>query len=130
MTRILIVDDDPHIVEMLSEALSATGYDVASATHSLRAFDRAKEFRPDLILMDIMMPYLDGVDQVELLTLDSDLSQIPIIVITANPRAAQQRLHPDLKTRHRAVVGMLEKPFSVATLVGTIESALGRAAAG
>ena len=117
MTRVLIVDDDPHIVEMLTEALTATGYEVASATHSLRAFDRAKEFRPDVILMDLMMPYLDGVDQVELLSMDSHLARVPVVVITANPRAASRRTQP----RHESIVARLEKPFSVDELLTTIE---------
>jgi CheY-like chemotaxis protein len=62
-SRILIVDDDPLIVRMLSDVLTDEGYEVTTATQSLRAFDRAKESQPDLILMDIMMPYLDGQDQ-------------------------------------------------------------------
>ena len=117
VTRVLIVDDDPHIVEMLTEALTASGYEVASATHSLRAYDRAKEFRPDVILMDLMMPYLDGVDQVELLSLDAALAHVPIVVITANPRGVDRRVQP----RHQSIVARLEKPFSVEQLLDTIE---------
>jgi CheY-like chemotaxis protein len=120
MSRILIVDDDPHIVEMLTEALDVHGYEVATATHSLRAYDRAKEFRPDVILMDIMMPYLDGLDQVELLSFDADLAQIPVIVITANPRAAQRRT----QTRHKSIVASLEKPFPIEDLIAAIERVL------
>ena len=122
MARILIVDDDPHIVEMLTEALTASGYEVASVTHSLRAFDHAKEFRPHLILMDLMMPYLDGVDQVELLSMDSTLSATPVIAITANPRGLDRRVQP----RHSTVVARLEKPFSVDQLLDTIEGFLPR----
>ena len=120
MTRVLIVDDDPHIVEMLTEALTASGYEVASATHSLRAYDRAKEFRPDVILMDLMMPYLDGVDQVELLSMDAGLAHVPIVVITANPRGIERRVQP----RHRSIVARLEKPFTVEQLLDTIERVL------
>src|SRR5688572_23146085 len=75
--RILIVDDDPTIVQLLSDVLTDAGYEVAAATQSLRAFDRAKEFGPDLILMDIMMPYLDGLDQLRLFSLDRDLKEVP-----------------------------------------------------
>ena len=120
MTRVLIVDDDPHIVEMLTEALTASGYEVASATHSLRAFDRAKEFRPDVILMDLMMPYLDGVDQVELLAMDSALAGIPVIAISANPRGLERRV----QARHHMVVARLEKPFTIDQLLSTMERAM------
>ena len=125
MTRILVVDDDPHIVEMLTEALREHGYEVGSATQSLRAFDRAKEFRPDLILMDIMMPYLNGLDQVELLRMDSDLAQVPVVVITAYPRAAYRRT----EARHGRIVASLEKPFQIDELIATIERVLGKAVA-
>ena len=121
MTRVLIVDDDPHIVEVLTEALTVSGYEVAAATHSLRAYDRAKEFQPDVILMDLMMPYLDGVDQVELLALDAQLAHIPIIVISANPRGLERRVQP----RHESIVARLEKPFSVDRLLDAIERAVG-----
>ena len=120
MTRVLIVDDDPHIVEMLTEALTASGYEVASVTHSLRAYDHAKEFGPDVILMDLMMPYLDGVDQVELFSMDAQLARVPIIVITANPRGADRRVRP----RHERIVARLEKPFGVDELLTTIERIL------
>lgn len=120
MSRILIVDDDPNIVEMMTEMLRLHGHDVAGATESLRAYDRAKEFRPDVILMDIMMPYLDGVDQMELLSLDADLARVPIIIITANPRAAQQRV----KARHRSVAARLEKPFRTDELLAAIDRAV------
>jgi len=125
MSRILIVDDDPHIVEMLTEVLGEHGYEVDSATQSLRAFDRAKEFRPDLILMDIMMPYLDGLDQVELLRLDSDLAQVAVVVMTAYPRAAYRWT----EKRHGRIVASLEKPFQIDELIATIERVLGKEAA-
>ena len=59
------------------DVLTDEGYEVTTATQSLRAFDRAKESQPDLILMDIMMPYLDGLDQIKLLSLEDDLKDIP-----------------------------------------------------
>ena len=120
MTRVLVVDDDPHIVEMLTEALTASGYDVASATHSLRAYDSAKEFQPDIILMDLMMPYLDGVDQVDLLAMDATLAQVPIVFITANSRGAQRRIQP----HHQTIVARLDKPFTIEQLLTTIERVL------
>ena len=120
MSRILIVDDDPGIVGILEEALTDEGHEVATATHSLRAYDRAKEFRPDLILMDIMMPYLDGLDQIKVLGLDDDLKDIPIIVITAKARALDNL--GDLRVYR--VVESLYKPFEISELLEKVGAAL------
>ncbi len=118
MSRILIVDDDPYIVGMLSEALTDEGYEVTTATQSLRAFDRAKESQPDLILMDIMMPYLDGLDQIKLLSLDEDLKDIPIIVITAKTNALEGV--GDLRVMR--IVDYLFKPFEIVDLLDKIQA--------
>lgn len=120
VSRILIVDDDPNIVQMLSDILTDEGYEVATATQSLRAFDRAKEAQPDLILMDIMMPYLDGLDQIKLLSLDDDLKDIPIIVITAKARALEGI--DDLRALR--IVDYLYKPFEISDLLEKITKAL------
>ena len=120
VSRILIVDDDPNIVQMLSDILTDEGYEVATATQSLRAFDRAKEAQPDLILMDIMMPYLDGLDQIKLLSLDDDLKDIPIIVITAKARA----LDGIEDLRALRIVDYLYKPFEISDLLEKIGKAI------
>ncbi len=121
MSRILIVDDDPTIVQMLTDILTDEGYEVASATQSLRAFDRAKETQPDLILMDIMMPYLDGLDQIKLFSLDDDLKDVPIIVITAKAHA----LDGIEDLRALRIVDYLYKPFEIAVLLEKIRNVIG-----
>lgn len=121
MSRILIIDDDPNIVQMLSDVLAEEGYEVAVATQSLRAFDRAKESKPDLILMDIMMPYLNGFDQIKLLSLDEELKDIPIIVITAKARALDGIADP----KALRIVDYLYKPFELNDLLTKIHAALG-----
>jgi len=121
VSRILIVDDDPTIVQMLTDILTDEGYEVASATQSLRAFDRAKETQPDLILMDIMMPYLDGLDQIKLFSLDDDLKDVPIIVITAKAHA----LDGIEDLRALRIVDYLYKPFEIAVLLEKIRNVIG-----
>jgi two-component system, OmpR family, response regulator VicR len=120
VSRILIVDDDPNIVQMLSDVLSDEGYEVSTATQSLRAFDRAKEAHPDLILMDIMMPYLDGLDQIKLLSLDDELKDIPIIVITAKAHA----LDGIENLQALRIVDHLYKPFEISDLLDKIQHAI------
>ena len=120
MSRILIVDDDQSIVQLLSDYLTEEGYDVTPATQSLRVFDRAKESRPDLILLDIMMPYLDGFDQLKLFSLDEELRNIPIIVITARARA----LEGVQDLRSLRIVDYLYKPFDMSELLQKIKKVL------
>ena len=116
----MIADDDPHIVELLEETLSYAGYQVSTVTHSLRVFDRAKESRPDLILMDVMMPYLDGFDQLRVLALDEELKGIPIVLITAKRSALEGIDNP----RALGIVDCVFKPFEISDLLRRIEVAL------
>ena len=120
MSRILIVDDDPSIVRMLAEVLAGEGYEVATVTYSPQAFDRATEFRPDLILLDLMMPDLDGFDQLKILAGDDRLKQIPIILMTGRARALDGIEH----LRARRVVDFLHKPFEIAALLEKLRNAL------
>lgn len=120
MRRILIVDDDPGVVEVLSRILVGEGYEVAAVTHSLRVYDRAKESRPDLILLDLTMPYLNGVELICMFSFDDDLKDTPIIAITAETRALDGIEDP----RALRIVDYLAKPFDTADLLEKVRSAL------
>src|SRR5438552_14360756 len=87
MSKILIVDDDPEIVRLISELLKDEGYEIEAVTQSLRVYDRAKESRPDLILLDIMMPSSDAWTDLNRFTLAKDRRTIPLTTITATPTA-------------------------------------------
>ncbi|HLY66721.1 MAG TPA: response regulator [Chloroflexota bacterium] len=118
--KILIVDDDPEIVRLISELLRDEGYDIEAVTQSLRVYDRAKESRPDLILLDIMMPYLDGWDELKLFNLDEELRNIPVIIITADRNAFKG---VDNAAQY-GVVDHLFKPFELNDLLAKIQTAL------
>ena len=120
MSKILIVDDDPEIVRLISELLKDEGYDIEAVTQSLRVYDRAKESRPDLILLDIMMPYLDGWDELKLFNLDEELRNIPVIIITADRNAFKG---VDNAVQY-GVVDHLFKPFELNELLSKIQTAL------
>jgi two-component system alkaline phosphatase synthesis response regulator PhoP len=81
--RILIVDDDPDIVEFLQYSLSAQGYSVATAADGNAAIRNAKTFRPDLILMDVMMPGKDGITALKELRQTPGFESTGIILLTA-----------------------------------------------
>lgn len=120
MSKILIVDDDPAMVRLISELLLNEGYDVEAVTQSLRVFDRAKEGKPDLILLDLMMPYMNGWEELKLLHLDDTLRKIPVIMITSDRKAFSQVDDPS----QYGVVDHLFKPFELNDLLAKIQRAL------
>ncbi|MER8866965.1 response regulator [Mesorhizobium sp. M0751] len=81
--RILAVDDTPENLEILRMRLEANGYEVATATDGEEGLAKARELTPDLILLDIMMPKLDGISVVRMLKQDISLQAIPVILVTA-----------------------------------------------
>ncbi|HEV7215628.1 MAG TPA: response regulator, partial [Chloroflexota bacterium] len=83
MSKVLIVDDDAVIVQMMTQILQEEDLTVVTALEPLRVYDAAKRERPDVILLDIMMPYLDGWDELQLLHVDPDTMDIPVVFVTA-----------------------------------------------
>jgi len=81
--RILIVDDEPFNVDYLEQELEDLEYETLSATNGQEAVDLARSERPDLILMDVMMPVMDGFTACQLLKEDDDTRLIPIVIMTA-----------------------------------------------
>ena len=81
--RILAVDDTPENLEILRMRLEANGYEVVTAADGEEGLAKARELEPDLILLDIMMPKLDGISVVRLLKQDISLQAIPVILVTA-----------------------------------------------
>ena len=82
-TKILIVDDDPDIIEILSYNLSNEGYNVKSAVNGVEAIKKAKKFIPDIILLDVMMPEMDGIEACSNLREIESLSKSMIIFLSA-----------------------------------------------
>lgn len=83
MAKILVVDDDPVMAHLTKAILIKNGYDVVVLHEARKAIEEAKKQRPDLILMDLVMPQFSGEEAIMELKKDSSLSQIPIIILTA-----------------------------------------------
>jgi DNA-binding response OmpR family regulator len=81
--RILVVDDESDMVELVSFNLKAEGYDVITASNGLEALNQARSALPDLILLDLMLPELDGLAVCEILHRLPSTARIPVIMITA-----------------------------------------------
>ena len=80
--RIIVVDDDASIREALVETLSVAGYDVISAENGVSALDKISRERPNLILLDIMMPEMNGWQVLEALKKDAWAKNVPVIILT------------------------------------------------
>ena len=85
---ILVVDDVPDNVDILQMRLEAQGYEVVTAGDGLEALDKIRALRPDLVLLDVMMPKLDGIETVKRLKADASLPFIPVILVTAKADAS------------------------------------------
>ena len=120
--RILCVDDDPLIRQMFGDILRFRGYTVMEASDGETALQVAAREHPDLMLLDIMMPGIDGFEVCRRMKVDSDLRTIPIIILTAMN-------DPALNTRAFQVGAelALRKPADKAVVLRTIEAALGLA---
>jgi DNA-binding response OmpR family regulator len=118
--KILVMDDDPTIADLLKEALAEEGYETYSTTQSLRFYDSVREHSPDLILLDIMMPYLDGRDELKLMAMGTD-KPIPVILVTAYLDAMKE----EDEFRESGVVHIVYKPFDLDKLVSLVHSTIG-----
>ncbi|MFH1783686.1 MAG: response regulator [bacterium] len=87
--KILVVDDEPHIVKLIVTRLQANGYEVFTGTNGEEALEVARKERPDLILMDVLMPVMDGYTFVKTAKGDNDIKDIPVIILSAKDRMSE-----------------------------------------
>jgi len=92
MIKVLIVDDEPDNVELLARRLSRRGYTVLSATSAEEGQEIALAEKPDIILMDIKMPQVDGLEATRRLKADDATRQIPVIALTAHAMTEDRQL--------------------------------------
>lgn len=119
--KVLVVDDDASLVKMLNIRLWAEGYDTELAVNGTTAITLAREHQPDIILLDIAMPGVTGVDVIEKLESTDDGKEIPIIIMTAYPHMVE------MVKSHPAVKDCLIKPFDLPKLVARIKEILDEA---
>lgn len=82
MANILLVDDDPLLVRMYQTKFESDGYTVQTASDGLSAIDKLKEYKPDLILLDVMMPKMNGLDVLKKLKSQAETKGIPVVMLT------------------------------------------------
>jgi CheY-like chemotaxis protein len=114
--NILLVDDNPGITALM---LKSRGYSVSIASDGLEGIEKAKSEHPDLILLDIMMPGIDGYEVCTKLKIDADTKHIPVIMLTAkeDPEAIS-------KSHARGADGYIVKPFSLPVVLNKLKDFL------
>ena len=121
--RILVVDDHEDNVELLRARLEARGYRVEAASDGMQALERVFADPPDLVLLDVMMPGLSGIDVCRALRARPESADLPVILLTARSQEA------DVQAGFRAGADdYMTKPFSPRELVSRIDALLARRA--
>lgn len=119
--KILVVDDEPDAVELVAFNLKAAGYDVVTAEDGPQALERARRLLPDLIVLDLMLPEMDGLEVCKTLRRDKTTARIPIIMLTAKAAEIDRVVGLEL-----GADDYVTKPFSPRELVLRIRKLLQR----
>ncbi len=118
---ILVVDDEKDLLDLIEYNLQKEGFKVLKAENGEKGIEIAKENKPDLVLLDIMMPKMDGLEAVELMRKDDDLKRIPIIFLTA--RSDEKT---EIEGLNKGGDDYITKPISTTKLVSRIKAVMRR----
>ncbi|HZM14479.1 MAG TPA: response regulator [Candidatus Krumholzibacteria bacterium] len=118
--KILVVDDEVYILHILDFILGAENYDVVTATNGEQALQKVREEKPDLVILDIMMPKLDGYETCRMIKKDPATKNIPVILLTAKGREVDQKLGREVGAND-----YMTKPFSPSKLIERVQAILG-----
>jgi len=117
--RVLVVDDEPDLVRILQFGLQSAGYVVESASDGQEGLKKAREVKPDIILLDLMLPKLDGYKVCRLLKFDERYRQIPIIILSARTQEGDQALALEMGANR-----FVTKPYEFSEILGLVEELL------
>ncbi len=118
--KILIVEDNELNMKLFHDLLEAHGYETLQTQEGLKALDIAREHRPDLILMDIQLPEVSGLEVTKWLKADDELASIPVIAVTAFAMMGDEE-----RIREGGCEAYISKPISISTFLETIRKHLG-----
>ena len=121
--KILVVDDEPHLVRLMEFILAKEGHTMVSAVNGREALEKAQTERPDLILLDIMIPYIDGYEVARLLRENDDLKATPVILLSAKAQYEDIQRGLDI-----GVEEYITKPFAPDHLVSVVNGYLAKSA--
>lgn len=115
MAKVLVIDDDKDTLRILESKLTNSGYQVLQAGDGKEGLEKARDVGPDIILLDVMMPELDGLSVLQHLKFDARTDKIPVIVMTAKGEKMEKLFIME------GAVGYLTKPFVFTELLSELE---------
>ena len=118
-SRILVVDDDPALLQTISIVLKEQGYDVTTAEDGIRMLEALELREPDLILLDVLMPHLDGFQLLERLKADDRYADLPVLIVSSLPAE-----EATVRTLGLGAADFIRKPFRVRDLLARIQAQL------
>lgn len=113
--RVLLVEDERHIVESLSFVLEREGFEVSAAADGESALERLRAERPDVLVLDVMLPKLGGLEVLKLVRADAGLRTLPVVVLTARGRPHDRRMAEEI-----GVEAFMTKPFANQDVVDAV----------
>jgi DNA-binding response OmpR family regulator len=119
MPRVLIVEDEPHIVLSLEFLLQRAGYVTSTTTNGDQALERCRAERPDVVLLDVMLPRRDGYEVCRAMKADPDLARIPVIIVSARGQEVEV-----LRGLELGAAAYVTKPFGNDEILEAIRAAL------
>ena len=119
MAKILIVEDNALNIKLFCDLLAAHGHEPEAVTDSRNALDAARGFSPDLVITDIQLPHVSGLDLIRMLRRDEQLSSVPIMAVTAYSAAGDEE-----RIRAAGAQAYVSKPISVVRFAETVEQLL------
>jgi two-component system cell cycle response regulator DivK len=119
LAKILIVEDNALNIKLFCDLLAAHGHEPEAVTDSRQALDAAHEFSPDLVITDIQLPHVTGLDLIKMIRADDELSGVPIMAVTAySARGDEERI------RAAGAQAYVSKPISVVKFAETVDQLL------
>ena len=118
MALILIIDDEFSVAEVVEAILTDAGHEVVTASNGQQGLERAKEKRPDLVLLDFMMPIMGGPSTIKALREEPELRDVPIIVMSSLPESTVS------SSAKGEYVAFLRKPFRMRRVIDIVNGAL------
>ena len=119
MAKILIVEDNALNVKLFCDLLAAHGHEPQAVTDSRQAMDAAHDFSPDLVITDIQLPHVTGLDLIKMLREDEELSDVPIMAVTAYSAQGDEE-----RIRAAGAQAYVSKPISVMRFAETVDQLL------
>jgi two-component system cell cycle response regulator DivK len=120
LAKILIVEDNALNVKLFCDLLAAHGHEARPVTDGRFALDQARDFQPDLVITDIQLPHVTGLDLIRMIRDDKQLQDVPIMAVTAYAAAADEE-----RIRAAGAQAYVSKPISVAKFVAQVNDLLG-----